>query len=237
MAKKGKRKGGVANPQEEWPDDIIVFQRDATCAKCGTQMRKKRYVRMDGERSLCLPCGGLGHLVFLPRGDVALTRRARKHSTLNAIVVRFSRRRRRYERQGVLVEAAGLQQAKRECLEDAPKREQARERAAERRAKVDERYVKDFAVRLGQMFPGCPAKEREEIAKHACEKYSGRIGRSAAATQFDPEAIRVAVHAHIRHAHTRYDELLKNGKTRKRARNAVRDAVKGVAERWRGKGA
>jgi len=198
-------------------------------------MRKKRYVRMDGERPLCLSCAGLGHLVFLPRGDTALTRRARKHSTLQAIVVRFSRRRRRYERQGVLVEAAGLEQAKRECAADAEDREQARERAAKRRAKVDQQYVKDFALRLGQMFPGCPAKEREVIAKHACEKYSGRIGRSAAATQFDPEAIRVAVHAHIRHNHTRYDELLKTGKTRKRARNAVRDAVKGVAERWRSK--
>jgi hypothetical protein len=42
--------------------------------------------------------------VFLPAGDAALSRRARKASTLSAVVVRFSRPRKRYERQGILVE-------------------------------------------------------------------------------------------------------------------------------------
>jgi hypothetical protein len=230
------RKTAGSDPHAQWPDDIIVFQRDATCATCGTLIRKNGSIRMDGERALCLPCAGLGQLVFLPSGDVALTRRARKHSTLQAIVVRFSRRRRRYERQGVLVEQTGLEQAKRECLADAPARELARERAAKRRVIVDTRYVKEFARRLGDLFPGCPPAEREVIAKHACEKYSGRIGRSAAAQELDPEVIRVAVHAHIRHNHTRYDQLLASGKARKRARSAVHDAVKSVAERWRVKG-
>lgn len=114
-------------------------------------------------------------------------------------------------------------------------REQARAKAAVRRAVLDKHYVREFAKRLGKLFPGCPAAERDVIAKHACEKYSGRIGRSAAAQEFDPEAIRVAVHAHIRHNHTRYEELLASGKTRKRARSAVHDAVKKLAERWRGK--
>jgi hypothetical protein len=70
---------------------------------------------MEGERPLCLACADLDHLVYLPRGDTALTRRARKHSALSAVVVRFSRTRKRYERQGVLVEESALEQAGEEC--------------------------------------------------------------------------------------------------------------------------
>ena len=62
------------------------------------------------------------HLVFLPRGDAALTRRASKYSTLRAVVVRFSRSRERYERQGLLVEEAALTRAEQECLSDAEAR-------------------------------------------------------------------------------------------------------------------
>lgn len=50
---------------------------------------------------LCLACADLDHLVFLPSGDGTLSRRARKQSALSAVVVRFSRARKRYERQGV----------------------------------------------------------------------------------------------------------------------------------------
>ncbi|MBO7941522.1 DUF2293 domain-containing protein, partial [Streptomyces sp. S9] len=66
-------------------------------------------VEDDGPR--CLDCADLGHLVFLARGDTALTRRSREESGLSAVVVRFNRRRGRYERQGVLVEEAGLARA------------------------------------------------------------------------------------------------------------------------------
>ena len=189
---------------------------------------------MEGARPLCLECADLDHLVYLSRGDAALTRRATKHSTLHAVVVRFSRSRKRYERQGVLVEEAALEQAERECLADTAARERARERAAERRSELDERYVSEFAERLGAAFPGCPAAERRAIAEHACQKYSGRVGRSAAATQFDAHALALAVTAHVRHRHTQYDELLARGLDRGDARAAVREAVDEVVDRWKG---
>jgi len=189
---------------------------------------------MEGERPLCLACADLDHLIFLARGDTALTRRASKYSTLRAVVVRFSRSRKRYERQGVLVEESALEQAERECLADAAARKRARERAAERREELDERYVSEFAERLGESFPGCPAPERRAIADHACRKYSGRIGRSAAASRFDPDAIELAVKAHVRHRYTRYDELLAQGVERGDARTLVGDAVDEVVEQWRG---
>ena len=77
---------------------------------------------MEGDQPLCLHCADLDHLVFLPRGNAALTRRASKHSTLRAVVVQFSRTRKRYERQGVLVEEAALERAEQECLADAEAR-------------------------------------------------------------------------------------------------------------------
>ena len=190
-------------------------------------------LRMEGERPLCLACADLDHLVFLSRGDTALTRRASKYSTLRAVVVRFSRARKRYERQGVLVEEPALERAERECLADAEARQRARARAAERRDEIDERYVSEFAERVGESFPGCPISECRAIADHACRKSSGRVGRSSAARRFDPEAIDLAVRAHVRHGHTRYDELLVRGVDRGEARASVRAAVDEVVERWR----
>jgi hypothetical protein len=52
--------------------------------------------------------------VFLASGDAALTRLARAKSRTRAVVVRFSRPRRRYERQGLLVEPEALRHAERE---------------------------------------------------------------------------------------------------------------------------
>src|SRR5215510_12480306 len=124
-ATKGKsRRATAATDQSGEADrEIVVFIRDATCAECKAELRKGSFLRMEKERPLCMACADLGHLVFLRRGDTALTRRARKHSTLDAVVVRFSLRRRRYERQGVLVEEAALAQAERESLADADARE------------------------------------------------------------------------------------------------------------------
>jgi hypothetical protein len=53
----------------------------------------------------------MDHLVFLPAGDAGLTRRAHRTSELSAVVVRFNHSRKRYERQGLLVESAALAHA------------------------------------------------------------------------------------------------------------------------------
>ena len=78
-------------------DDLVVFitRRDATCAECGAELGRHAWITLDGERrALCLACADLDHLVFLPAGDTALTRRTRKYSTLTAVVVEWSRARR-----------------------------------------------------------------------------------------------------------------------------------------------
>jgi hypothetical protein len=227
-------KNTTSNPSPKRPE-IVVFSilRDSACAECAKELFHGSFLRMEGEKALCMACADLDHLVFLPRGDAALTRRAAKHSGLSAVVVRFSRGRKRYERQGLLVLEDALEKAEQECLEDAEARIAARTRAAERRMQLDEAYVRAFADALGGHFPGCPEKERGGIAEHACLKHSGRIGRSAAARGLDPEAIELAVRAHARHRHTPYDELLAQGMTREEARSIVASTVDEVLTRWR----
>jgi hypothetical protein len=216
------------------PEDIVVFciVRDSACAECGEALGKGQFLRMEAERPLCLTCADLAHLVFLERGDAALTRRATRYSTLHAVVVRFSRARQRYERQGVLVEEDALSRAEQECLSDAAARESARERAAMRRADLDAAYVEAFARRVGELFPGCPRTAQHAIAEHACRKHSGRVGRSAAAKELDAKAVSLAVRAHVRHAHTPYDQLLVRGTGRHEARVEVAPLVEEWLERW-----
>jgi hypothetical protein len=216
-------------------DDIIVFSivRESSCAECGVALARGSFLRLEEDRPLCMTCADLDHLVFLPSGDAALTRRATKYSTLRAVVVRFSKARRRYERQGILVEESALDQAESECLADAEARAVRRDRAAARRALHDAEYESAFATRIGEIFPACPSDERQSIAEHACQIHSGRIGRTAAAKEFDASAVGLAVQAHVRHCHTPYDQLLASGLDRQDARLQVEDQVLAVLDSWR----
>jgi len=83
---------------------------------------------MEEPGPVCMGCADMDHLVFLPAGDAAPTRRARAASRLSAVVVRFSRSRRRYVRQGILVEEDSLERAEAECLADEDARARRRER-------------------------------------------------------------------------------------------------------------
>ena len=65
----------------------------------------------------CMDCSDLGHLEYLPAGNAALTRRATKLSGLSAVVVRWSRSRKRYERQGILAEPEAIEHAEAELTE------------------------------------------------------------------------------------------------------------------------
>jgi hypothetical protein len=163
-----------------------------------------------------------------------LTRRASKHSGLRAIVLEWSRTRRRYERQGVLVELEALQRAERECLNDQEQRARQRERRRLRDDKLDQQYVAEFAARLRALYPGCPGAEAARVAAHACRKYSGRVGRSAAAKEFQPDALRLALSAAIRHRFTPYDKLFLRGHDRHEARALVRAVVEARLEAWGG---
>ena len=217
-------------------DEIKVFisNRDSKCDECGEELGRKAWITLERNKgALCLACADLDHLTFLPTGDAALTRRSRKHSTLSAVVLKFSRARRRYERQGLLVEEQALEQAEVECFADSEVRARRREREEERRAEQDDQYIQAFAKRVREIFPHCPAGREQEIAEHACRKYSGRVGRSAFAKSLDAAAVRLAVIAHIRHRETNYDELLGQGLYRGEARALVLASVDEIFDRWK----
>ena len=218
------------------PYEIVVFmaRSEPKCDFCGEDLGRGAWIRKVDDKAQCLECADLDHLVFLPRGDTALTRRAGKHSRLKAVVVQWARARKRYERQGVLIEEEALERAEEECDADAEGRERRRRMAAIRGAELDREYVAEFAKHIAARFPGCPRDEARRIAEHACRKHSGRVGRSAAAKTFDPEAIDLAVAARVRHAHTRYDDLLSEGWIRNQARNEVRDKIHAVLAKWSG---
>ena len=214
---------------------VFISLRESKCDECKEELGKKAWITLIEEKGiLCLSCADLDHLVFLPSGDAALTRRSRKHSILSAVVLKWSRARKRYERQGLLVEETALRQAETECLADEDVREQRRMREAERRSELDLAYVKRFAERIQQLYPKCPSKTTKNIAEHACAKYSGRVGRSAAGKVLDEQAVRLAVGAHVRHVETPYDKLLMSGLDRAEARFNVEDAVQSVLEKWQG---
>ena len=171
-------------------------------------------------------------MVFLGSGDAALTRRSKKQSTLSAVVLKWSRTRKRYERQGLLVEEPALGKAEAECLADAEARRRRSEREALRREELDQQYVERFSRRIRELYPGCPTGRARGIAEHACLKYSGRVGRAAFAKKLDEEAVRLAVVAHLRHTETDYDEYLMKGYERWEARDLVREKIEQQLEQW-----
>ena len=214
---------------------VFITTRDSVCDECGEQLGHHAWITLDDNKAFCLSCADMDHLIFLPSGDAALTRRAGKYSTLSAVVLKWSRARKRYERQGLLVEEAALQRAEQECLADEDVRARRREREAECRAELDQEYIQHFAARVRELFHNCPTGREQVIAEHACQKYSGRVGRSASAKSLDENAILLAVTAHIRHAETKYDELLSQGMERRDVRANVRSQVDEVLAHWKTK--
>ena len=210
---------------------MLVIQpiRDWTCCECGAT---GDLLRMEDAGPLCLNCSDLDHLMFLPSGDAALTRRAAKASSLSAVVVRWSRSRKRYERQGILVEEPALALAEQQCMSDAEARLRRRERDNVRRLQVDQNFQANLAKEIGRVFPSCPPERADAIAAHTGVRGSGRVGRSAAGRALDETAITLAVVASVRHQDTDYDSLLMAGLSRDEARERVRPAIDRVLQAW-----
>ena len=90
---------------------IIPHNRDWKCHRCGGS---GDLLMMETPGPACLRCVKLDDLEFLGAGDALLTRRAKAKSARWAVVVQFSRSRKRYERQGLLIEPQALAAAQSE---------------------------------------------------------------------------------------------------------------------------
>ncbi|WP_327322896.1 DUF2293 domain-containing protein [Streptomyces sp. NBC_01210] len=213
--------------------DLVVIEplKRRHCAECRQGPLPLHLLEFNAP--ICLDCADLAHLVFLPRGSAALTRRAREASSLCAVVIRFNRRRKRYERQGLLVEEAALAGAESSCLADADARARRRERDAVRRAAEDVRFTASFAAEIQRLFPGCPPARARDVAAHASVRGSGRVGRTAAGRSLEEGAVTAAVRASVRHLDTEYDTLLMAGVARHEARAGVASVIDAVLASWR----
>ncbi|MGP0033322.1 MAG: hypothetical protein ACLP4R_01890 [Solirubrobacteraceae bacterium] len=126
-----RKRERLAERQRRPPDLVVVSPvKEWTCTVCGSD--EGGWLIMEDSGPVCMACADMDHLVFLPSGDAAVTRRANKNSRLSAVVVRFSRARKRYERQGILVEEDALERAEQQCLADEESRARRRDRDAER---------------------------------------------------------------------------------------------------------
>jgi hypothetical protein len=203
---------------------VVVTHHRASCFRCDEPIGVGEWLRLtEDARRLCLACAELDHLEFLEAGNASLTRRATRESAVVAIVVEWSTRWKRWERQGILVELDALWRAEDAC-------------GIERSARVPRTasYVRAFAGHIRAAFPNCPPARAHAIAEHACARGSGRIGLTPRAKSFDAKAIHLAVRAHVRHEDTRYDALLAEGKPVWAARRAVKSEIDLVLARWRG---
>jgi hypothetical protein len=220
----------------EHAPQVVVFQviRDSQCSECGAEIPQNSLLLMEASQPLCMTCAGLGEFEFLPAGDTALTRRASKYSSRTVVVVRFSRSRKRYERQGILVEPKAIGQSERECTEDAEERAAARGRAAKQQQKNDGKLAARMAEQIRALFPGAPPHVAMRIAEHTARRGSGRVGRTEAGRKLDEKALTLAVIAAVRHNQTNYDDLLASGVDRTAAREQVADRVDKILAKRRG---
>jgi hypothetical protein len=112
-----KKRERLAEKASRAPNLVVIqpLDREWSCHKCGNS---GDLLIMENPGPACLRCAGLDDLEFLPAGHALLTRRAKAKSARSAVVVRFSKTRRRYERQGLLVEPHAIASARRDI--DAP---------------------------------------------------------------------------------------------------------------------
>jgi hypothetical protein len=108
-----RKRERLAEKASRVPELVVVqpLKPDWKCHRCGDS---GNLLMMENAGPACLRCVGLDDLEFLSAGDALLTRRAKAKSARHAVVVRFSKSRRRYERQGLLVEPAAMTAAQRE---------------------------------------------------------------------------------------------------------------------------
>jgi hypothetical protein len=109
-----RKRERLAEKASRAPELVVIdpLNDGWTCHRCGST---GGLLVMENPGPACLRCAGLDDLQFVPAGDALLTRRAKAKGARFAVVVRFSRNRRRYERQGLLVEPQALTQAQREA--------------------------------------------------------------------------------------------------------------------------
>ena len=227
------QKERVQRKANKIPDLLVYIQtgRESKCSECDASL-EGQLLYLEDDHALCMQCADMDHLDFLPIGNATLTRRAKKFSSLSAVVLKFNRSRKRYDRQGILVTSEAIEKAEESLAADSDQRNRQREKAAILRTKLDAKLVQDMTETIRNAYPSCPSDEAEQIARHTALRGSGRVGRSAAGRELSADAINLAVRAWVRHHHTNYDELLMQGVERLFARHEIADDLNSKLREW-----
>ena len=109
----------------------------------------------------------------------------------------------------------------------------AKQTLSERRAATKKRDATEMvkvADELGRQFPSIPDRDRARVLEHGFKKHSGRVGRTGRISL--QEKVLLAVIAHIRHQHTTYDSLLRDGKHREAARRLTGKEINPIMRKW-----
>ncbi|KAF6231807.1 hypothetical protein HO173_010109 [Letharia columbiana] len=165
--------------------------------------------------------------VFVPKGDVYITRHCRNLTSVSGRWLWIVYDRKTNERLGIHC----FQQIVEAVKEDAAGTEEKRQRAVA--AKDSRDHEKAHKVLL-EFFPNIPEGACTEILGHGFQKGSGRVGRSQILE--DQLKVHLAVNAHIRHRLTQYDSILaaNRGQDAKlAAREMVYGEVRAIADSWR----
>ena len=99
--------------------------------------------------------------------------------------------------------------------------------------KRDTAMEENFEEAIVKLFPDIPKTSIPKIIKHALKKHSRCVGRAGTVELQD--RVKLAVRAHIRHVHTDYDLLLKQGASKTVARDKVWEKLNEIARRWGGR--
>ena len=213
---------------------FLTKKETLKCSKCRKRIGLGQAFVAETEKhnGTCFSCSPYLNATFLKPGNAALTSRSKKHSSYCGVLFAWNGRRKRFERKGQYVEAKAIETAEQECADDEKDRALKNEKAAVVRAAQDKIYIEEFSKAIRGFYPNCPKSREEAIAKHACEKYSGRVGRSAKAKKFDKVMIDFAVEAHIRHKETNYDSQFGIGKTKRAIRSDVKQDIASILRKW-----
>lgn len=161
---------------------------------------------------------------FVPKGNVYITKNCRKktHEAERSLYVVLDKRKKLV---GLRCPTSIYEMVVSQDQATAPQR-------AEAVLKRDAAIEDNFEEALLGLFPKMPKTEVQQVLKHALKKRSRRVGRTSRVSLQD--RVKLAVHAHIRHVHTDYDQLLKQGSNKSRARQEVWDRLGEVARQWGG---
>lgn len=187
--------------------------------------KKKKRPELNSERLVSITKPILPGYEWVPKGNIYVTRHCRIR-TLAAYQPLYV-----VHTHGQPNKTLGLRvptQIAKQVLADAAATKKSRSSALESKDMRDLEIAREMLVKL---YPNLPPEIAQEILNHGFAKYSGRVGR-AGKLDLD-ERIHLAVQAHVRHKHTKYDMLLKT-LDREIARRRVRAEMDALIDTWSG---